>query len=191
MKYNPNANYLLPGVRVILRDEDGHHYHASAHCGAGLAHIRLFDIQDKEEFTIDGLEIPSEFEVVLNPLEPFDNLYELVTINQMQALVVRQNDDFIYVRTDQDHKFTWRDLITELDAIENRDFNVKVTPEVYWYVNEFLEICSDLVHHQDLHDDNSLINKHIKAGNFFLDSRDASKAVWGFMGFDKEEFLQP
>ena len=58
MQYNPDARFLLPGVRVILRDEDGHHYHAGAHSGAGLAHIRLFDIQDKEEFTIDGLEIP-------------------------------------------------------------------------------------------------------------------------------------
>ena len=191
MKYNPNANYLLPGVRVILRDEDGHHYHASAHGGAGMAFIDLFDIQYHEKHKIDGLKIPSEFEVVLNPVEPYNNHYELVTIDGLQVLVTRQNDDFIYVRTDQDHKFTWRDLITELDAIENRDFNAKVTPEVYWYVNEFLEICSDLVHHQDLHDDNSLINKRIKAGNFFLDSRDASKAAWGFMGFDKEEFLQP
>ena len=188
MKYNPNANYLLPGVNIILRDEDGHHYHASAHGGAGISHIRLFDIQDKEEFYIDGLEIPSEYEVVLNPLEPFDNCYELITINQLQALVVRRgHGDEYCVRTDQDHKFTWRELITELDAIENRDFNAKVTPEVYWYVNEFLEICSDMVHHQDLHDSNSLINKHIKAGNFFLTSRDADKAVWGFMGFDKEE----
>ena len=191
MKYDPNVNYLLPGVNVILHDEDGHHYHASAHGGAGMAFIDLFDIQDHEKFKIDGLEIPHEFEAVLNPVEPYNNHYELVTIDGLQVLVTRQNDDFIYVRTDQDHKFTWRNLITELDAIENRDFNAKLTPEVYWYVNEFLEICSDLVHHQDLHDDNSLINKRIKAGNFFLNSRDASKAVWGFMGFDKEEFLQP
>lgn len=186
MKYNPNTNYLLPGVRVILRDEDGHHYHASAHGGAGLAYIKLFDIQDKEEFTIDGLEIPPEFEAVLNPLEPYNNQYDLVTINELQVLVTRHNDDFIYVRTDEDHKFTWRELISELDAIENRDFNAKATPKVYWYVNEFLEICSAAVHHQDLHDANSLINKHIQAGNFFLTSRDVSKAIWSFMGFDKD-----
>lgn len=190
MKYNPNANYLLPGVNVILRDEDGHHYHARTHGGAGLAFIELFDIQEHEKFKIEGLEIPHEFEAVLNPLEPYNNHHELVTINQLQALVTRHNDDFYYVRTDEDHKFTWRDLITELDAIENRDFNAKVTPEVYWYVNEFLEICSDMVKHQDLHDANSLINKHIKAGNFFPSSRDASKAIWCFMGFDKEEFLK-
>ena len=191
MKYNPNTNYLLPGVNVILRDEDGHHYHASAHGGAGLAYIDLFDIGDHERFKIDGLEIPPEFEAVLNPLEPYNNHHELVTINLLQALVTRHNDDFYYVRTDQDRKFTWRELITELDAIENRDFNAKVTPKVYWYVNEFLEICSAMVNHRDLHDANSLINKHIKAGNFFPTSRDASKAIWCFMGFDKEEFLKP
>lgn len=187
MKYNPNANYLLPGVNIILRDEDGHHYHASAHGGAGLAFIELFDIQEHEKYKIEGLEIPHEFEAVLNPLEPHNNHYDLVTLDDLRVLVTRHNDDFYYVRTDEDHKFTWRELISELDAIENRDFNAKVTPEVYWYVNEFLEICSDMVHHQDLHDSNSLINKHIKAGNFFLNSRDASKAIWSFMGFDKEE----
>ena len=188
MKYNPDANYLLPGVRVILRDEDGHHYHASAHGGAGLAHIRLFDIQDKEEFTIDGLEIPSEFEVVLNPLEPFDNCYELVTINQLQALVIRQgHDDDYYVRTDEDRQYSWRNLISELDAIESRDFNAKVIPFVYYFINESLEVCSNVVIHQDLQNPDSLINKRIKGGNFFLTSRDADKAVWGFMGFDKEE----
>ena len=188
MKYNPNANYLLPGVRVILRDEDGHHYHASAHCGAGLAYLKLFDIQDKEGFTVDGLEIPSEFEVVLNPLEPFDNRYELVTINQLQALVVRQgHDDDYYVRTDEDRQYSWRDLISELDAIESRDFNAKVTPFVYYFINESLEVCSNVVIHQDLQIPDSLINKRIKGGNFFLTSRDADKAVWCLMGFDKEE----
>lgn len=185
MKYNPDAKYLLPGVNVILRDGDGHHYHASAHNGAGLAHIRLFDIQDKEEFSIDGLEIPSEFEVVLNPLEPFDNRYELVTINQMQALVVRQGyDDDYYVRTDEDHQYSWRNLISELDAIESRDFNTKVTPFVYYFLNESFEVCSNVVIHQDLQRSDSLINKRIKGGNFFLTSRDADKAVWRFMGFD-------
>lgn len=191
MKYDPNVNYLLPGVNVILRDEDGHHYHASAHGGAGMAFIDLFDIEEHEKYKIEGLEIPWEYEVVLNPLEPYNNHYDLVTLDNLRVLVTRRNDDFIYVRTDQDHKFTWRELITELDAIENRDFNAKVTPQVYWYVNEFLEICSATVHHQDLHDANSLINKHIKAGNFFPNSRDASKAIWSFMGFDKEEFLKP
>lgn len=191
MKYNKNANYLLPGVKVILRDEDGHHYHASAHGGAGFAFIELFDMQEHEKFSIEGLEIPAEFEAVLNPLEPYNNHYELVTIDGLQVLVTRRNDDFIYIRTDEEHEFTWRDLITELDAIENRDFNSKVTPEVYWYVNEFLELCSRLVQHEELHDPDSLINKHIKAGNFFLNSRDASKATWSFMGFDKSEFLQP
>ena len=188
MQYDPNAKYLLPGVSVILRDGDGHHYHASAHGGAGLAHIRLFDIQDKEEFTIDGLEIPSEFEVVLNPLEPFDNCYELVTINQLQALVVRQgHDDDYYVRTDEDRQYTWRNLISELDAIEPRDFNTKVTPFVYYFLNESFEVCSNVVIHQDLQRSDSLINKRIKGGNFFLTSRDAERAVWRFMGFDKEE----
>lgn len=188
MEYNPDARFLLPGVRVILRDGDGHHYHASAHNGAGLAHIRLFDIQDKEEFSIDGLEIPSEFEVVLNPLEPFDNRYELVTINQLQALVVRQgHDDDYYVRTDEDHQYTWRNLISELDAIEPRDFNTKVTPFVYYFLNESFEVCSNVVIHQDLQRSDSLINKRIKGGNFFLTSRDADKAVWCLMGFDKEE----
>lgn len=188
MEYNPDAKYLLPGVNVILRDGDGHHYHASAHGGAGLAHIRLFDIQDKEEFTIDGLEIPSEFEVVLNPLEPFDNRYELVTINQMQALVVRQgHDDDYYVRTDEDRQYTWRNLISELDAIEPRDFNTKVTPFVYYFLNESFEVCSNVVIHQDLQRSDSLINKRIKGGNFFLTSRDADKVVWCLMGFDKEE----
>lgn len=186
MQYNPDAKYLLPGVNVILRDGDGHHYHASAHGGAGLAHIRLFDIQDKEEFTIDGLEIPSEFEVVLNPLEPFDNRYELVTINQMQALVVRQgHDDDYYVRTDEDRQYTWRNLISELDAIEPRDFNTKVTPFVYYFLNESFEVCSNVVIHQDLQRSDSLINKRIKGGNFFLTSRDAEKkAAWRLMGFD-------
>lgn len=188
MKYNPNSNYLLPGVNVILRDEDGHHYHASAHNGAGLAYIRLFDIQDKEEFTIDSLEIPSEFEVVLNPLEPFDNCYELVTINQLQALVVRQgHDDDYYVRTDEDRQYTWRNLISELDAIEPRDFNAKVTPFVYYFLNESFEVCSNVVIHQDLQRSDSLINKRIKGGNFFLTSRDAGKAMWKLVGFDKEE----
>lgn len=188
MEYNPNAKYLLPGVNVILRDGDGHHYHASARCGAGLAYIDLFDIQDKEEFSIDGLEIPSEFEVVLNPLEPFDNCYELVTINQLQALVVRQghNDDY-YVRTDEDRQYSWRNLISELDAIESRDFNTKVTPFAYYFINESLEVCSNVVIHRDLQRSDSLINKRIKGGNFFLTSRDAYKAVWDFMGFDKEE----
>ena len=186
--YNPDARFLLPGVRVILRDTDGHHYHASAHSGAGLAHLRLFDIQDKEEFNIDGLEIPSEFEVVLNPLEPFDNRYELVTINQLQALVVRQgHDDDYYVRTDEDHQYSWRNLIAELDAIEPRDFNTKVTPFVYYFINESLEVCSNVVIHQDLQRSDSLINKRIKGGNFFLNSRDVDKAVWCLMGFDKEE----
>lgn len=188
MKYNPNANYLLPGVRVILRDEDGHHYHASAHGGAGLAFIELFDIQEHEKYKIDGLEIPPEFEAVLNPLEPFDNCYELVTINQLQALVIRQgHDDDYYVRTDEDRQYSWRDLISELDAIESRDFNSKVTPFVYYFINESLEVCSNMVLHQDLQIPDSLINKRIKGGNFFLTSRDADKAVWGFMGFDKEE----
>lgn len=188
MQYNPDARFLLPGVNVILRDGDGHHYHASAHSGAGLAHIRLFDIQDKEEFTIDGLEIPSEFEVVLNPIEPFDNRYELVTINQLQALVVRQgHDDDYYVRTDEDRQYSWRNLISELDAIEPRDFNTKVTPFVYYFLNESFEVCSNVVIHQDLQRSDSLINKRIKGGNFFLTSRDADKAVWRFMGFDKEE----
>ena len=187
MQYNPDARFRLPGVRVILRDEDGHHYHASAHGGAGLAHIRLFDIQDKEEFTIDGLEIPSEFEVVLNPLEPFDNCYELVTINQMQALVVRQgHDDDYYVRTDEDRQYTWRNLISELDAIESRDFNTKATPFVYYVLNESFEVCSNVVIHQDLQRSDSLINKRIKGGNFFLTSRDAGKAMWKLMGFDKD-----
>lgn len=188
MEYNPDARFLLPGVRVILRDEDGHHYHASAHSGAGLAYLRLFDIQDKEEFTINGLEIPSEFEVVLNPLEPFDNCYELVTINQLQALVVRQghNDDY-YVRTDEDRQYSWRNLISELDTIESRDFNAKVTPFVYYFLNESFEVCSNVVIHQDLQNPDSLINKRIKGGNFFLTSRDADKAVWCLMGFDKEE----
>lgn len=187
MQYNPDAKYLLPGVSVILRDGDGHHYHASAHGGAGLAHIRLFDIQDKEEFTIDGLEIPSEFEVVLNPLEPFDNCYELVTINQLQALVVRQgHDDDCYVRTDEDRQYTWRNLISELDAIEPRDFNTKVTPFVYYFLNESFEVCSNVVIHQDLQRSDSLINKRIKGGNFFLTSRDAGKAMWKLMGFDKD-----
>ena len=188
MQYNPDARFLLPGVRVILRDEDGHHYYASAHCGAVLAYIRLFDIQVKEEFTIDGLEIPSEFEVVLNPLEPFDNRYELVTINQMQALVVRQghNDDY-YVRTDEDRQYTWRNLISELDAIEPRDFNTKATPFVYYFLNESFEVCSNVVIHQDLQRSDSLINKRIKGGNFFLTSRDAGNAMWKLMGFDKEE----
>lgn len=187
MEYNPDAKYLLPGVNVILRDGDSHHYHASAHCGAGLAYLKLFDVQDKEEFTIDGLEIPSEFEVVLNPIEPFDNCYELVTINQLQALVVRQghNDDY-YVRTDEDHQYSWRNLISELDAIEPRDFNAKVTPFVYYFINESLEICSNVVIHQDLQRSDSLINKRIRGGNFFLTSRDAEKAVWRLMGFDKD-----
>ena len=188
MQYNPDAKYLLPGVSVILRDGDGHHYHASAHNGAGLAYIRLFDIQDKEEFTIDSLEIPSEFEVVLNPLEPFDNCYELVTINQLQALVVRQgHDDNYYVRTDEDRQYCWRNLISELDAIEPRDFNAKVTPFVYYFLNESFEVCSNVVIHQDLQRSDSLINKRIKGGNFFLTSRDADKAVWCLIGFDKEE----
>lgn len=187
MQYNTDARFLLPGVSVILRDGDGHHYHASSHCGAGLAYIRLFDIQDKEEFTIDGLEIPSEFEVVLNPLEPFDNCYELVTINQLQALVVRQgHDDDYYVRTDEDRQYTWRNLISELDAIEPRDFNTKVTPFVYYFLNESFEVCSNVVIHQDLQRSDSLINKRIKGGNFFLTSRDADKAVWRLMGFDKD-----
>lgn len=187
MKYNPDARFLLPGVRVILRDGDGHHYHASAHGGAGLAHLELFDIQDREEFTIDGLEIPSEFEVVLNPLEPFDNCYEFVTINQLQALVVRQgHDDDYYVRTDEDRQYSWRNLISELDAIEPRDFNAKVTPFVYYYINEFTEVCCNMVLHQDLQIPDSLINKRIKGGNFFLTSRDADKAVWKLMGFDKD-----
>lgn len=188
MKYDPNAKFLLPGVSVILRDGDGHHYHASARGGAGLAYIRLFDIQDKEEFSIDGLEIPSEFEVVLNPLEPFDNRYELVTINQLQALVVRQghNDDY-YVRTDEDRQYSWRNLISELDAIEPRDFNTKVTPFVYYFINESLEVCSNVVIHQDLQRSDSLINQRIKGGNFFLTSRDAEEAMWRLMSFDKEE----
>lgn len=185
MQYNPDAKCLLPGVNVILRDGDDHHYHASAHGGAGLAHIRLFDIQDKEEFTIDGLEIPSEFEVVLNPLEPFDNCYELVTINQLQALVVRQgHDDDYYVRTDEERQYTWRNLISELDSIEPRDFNTKVTPFVYYFLNESFEVCSNVVIHQDLQRSDSLINKRIKGGNFFLTSRDAEKAAWRLMGFD-------
>lgn len=188
MQYNPDARFLLLGVNVILRDGDGHHYYASAHGGAGLAYIRLFDIQDKEEFTIDGLEIPSEFEVVLNPLEPFDNRYELVTINQLQALVVRQgHDDDYYVRTDEERQYTWRNLISELDAIEPRDFNTKVTPFVYYFLNESFEVCSNVVIHQDLQRSDSLINKRIKGGNFFLTSRDAGKAMWNLMGFDKEE----
>lgn len=188
MKYNPDARFLLPGVRVILRDTDGHHYHASAHGGAGISHIRLFDIQDKEEFYIDGLEIPSEYEVVLNPLEPFDNCYELITINQLQALVVRRgHGDEYYVRTDEDRCYSWRNLIAELDAIENRDFTTKVTPFVYYFLNESFEVCSNVVIHQDLQRSDSLINKRIKGGNFFLTSRDADKAVWDFMGFDKDE----
>ena len=187
MQYNPDARFLLPGVNVILRDGDGHHYHASARGGAGLAFIRLFDIQDKEEFTIDGLEIPSEFEVVLNPLEPFDNCYELVTINQLQALVVRQgHDDDYYVRTDEDRQYTWRNLISELDAIEPHDFNTKVTPFVYYFLNESFEVCSNVVIHQDLQRSDSLINKRIKGGNFFLTSRDAGNAMWKLMSFDKD-----
>ena len=106
-------------------------------------------------------------------------------------MVRRGHGDEYYVRTDEDRCYSWRNLIAELDAIENRDFNAKVTPQVYWYVNEFLEICSAMVNHQDLQRSDSLINKRIKGGNFFLTSRDADKAVWDFMGFDKEEFLKP
>ena len=191
MKYDKNAIFLLPGVNVILRDEDGHHYHASAHGGAGLAYIDLLDIQEHEKFSIEGLKIPREYEGVLNPLDPYNNHYELVTIDNLQVLVASHNNDVIYIRTDEEREFIWRDLITELDAIENHDFNSKVTPKVYWYVNEFLELCSRLVQHEELHDPDSFINKHIKAGNFFLNSRDASKATWCFTGFEKSEFLQP
>ena len=105
----------------------------------------------------------------------------------MQALVVRQgHDDDYYVRTDEERQYIWRNLISELDSIEPRDFNTKVTPFVYYFLNESFEVCSNVVIHQDLQRSDSLINKRIKGGNFFLTSRDAGKVMWKLMGFDKD-----